>query len=101
MRTGTEGPPPGDVGDQGPCALRLPGEDRCLSGETFCTDGRTAWVRRTGADAPRYAAPTPAAGCVVTGIDGAPVGAAGRGLVAAADEETHGLLMSMTVSMSR
>lgn len=36
-----------------------------------------------------------AAGCVVTGIDGAPVGGAGRGLVAAADEETHGLLMSM------
>lgn len=36
-----------------------------------------------------------AAGCVVTGIDGAPVGEAGRGLVAAADEETHGLLMSM------
>ena len=37
-----------------------------------------------------------AAGCVVTGIDGAPIGEAGRGLVAAADEETHGLLMSMT-----
>lgn len=36
-----------------------------------------------------------AAGCVVTGIDGAPLGPAGRGLVAAADEETHGLLMSM------
>lgn len=36
-----------------------------------------------------------AAGCVVTGIDGAPIGAAGRGLVAAADGETHGLLMSM------
>ncbi|MFG3586058.1 inositol monophosphatase family protein [Streptomyces sp. NPDC047990] len=36
-----------------------------------------------------------AAGCVVTGIDGAPVGPAGRGLVAAADEETHGLLMAM------
>ncbi|MFE5139960.1 inositol monophosphatase family protein [Streptomyces fagopyri] len=36
-----------------------------------------------------------AAGCVVTGIDGAPVGGSGRGLVAAADEETHGLLMSM------
>ncbi|MFF9089952.1 inositol monophosphatase family protein [Streptomyces sp. NPDC014991] len=36
-----------------------------------------------------------AAGCVVTGIDGAPIGEAGRGLVAAADEETHGLLMSM------
>ncbi|WKV75972.1 inositol monophosphatase family protein [Streptomyces sp. PCS3-D2] len=36
-----------------------------------------------------------AAGCVVTGIDGAPVGQAGRGLVVAADAETHGLLMSM------
>ncbi|MGN9794944.1 inositol monophosphatase family protein [Streptomyces sp. OZ13] len=36
-----------------------------------------------------------AAGCVVTGIDGAPVGPAGRGLVAAADRETHHLLMSM------
>ncbi|MEW1630395.1 inositol monophosphatase family protein [Streptomyces sp. NPDC089173] len=35
-----------------------------------------------------------AAGCVVTGIDGAPVGE-GHGLVAAADAETHGLLMSM------
>ncbi|MFG3323860.1 inositol monophosphatase family protein [Streptomyces sp. NPDC048171] len=38
-----------------------------------------------------------AAGCTVTGIDGAPIGAAGgRGLVAAADAETHELLMSMT-----
>ncbi|MFB7026601.1 MULTISPECIES: inositol monophosphatase family protein [unclassified Streptomyces] len=36
-----------------------------------------------------------AAGCVVTGIDGAPTGEAGRGLVVAADEETHGLLLSM------
>ncbi|MEU6991112.1 inositol monophosphatase family protein [Streptomyces sp. NPDC046465] len=36
-----------------------------------------------------------AAGCVVTGIDGAPVGQGGRGLVAAADAETHDLLMSM------
>ncbi|MEU3406004.1 inositol monophosphatase family protein [Streptomyces sp. NPDC006670] len=36
-----------------------------------------------------------AAGCTVTGIDGAPIGEAGRGLVAAADEETHGSLMSM------
>ncbi|GGW38138.1 inositol monophosphatase family protein [Streptomyces caelestis] len=36
-----------------------------------------------------------AAGCVVTGIDGAPIGETGRGLVAAADDETHGLLMSM------
>ncbi|MFI0960959.1 inositol monophosphatase family protein [Streptomyces sp. NPDC021080] len=36
-----------------------------------------------------------AAGCVVTGIDGAPIGRTGRGLVVAADGETHGLLMSM------
>ncbi|MFD7734549.1 inositol monophosphatase family protein [Kitasatospora phosalacinea] len=36
-----------------------------------------------------------AAGCVVSGIDGAPIGEAGRGLVAAADEETHGMLMSV------
>jgi myo-inositol-1(or 4)-monophosphatase len=36
-----------------------------------------------------------AAGCTVTGIDGAPLGESGRGLVAAADAETHGLLMSM------
>ncbi|WP_206505425.1 inositol monophosphatase family protein [Streptomyces chrestomyceticus] len=36
-----------------------------------------------------------AAGCVVTGIDGAPVGQGGRGLVAAADAETHRLLMTM------
>ncbi|MFF3611469.1 inositol monophosphatase family protein [Streptomyces sp. NPDC002580] len=36
-----------------------------------------------------------AAGCVVTGIDGAPLGETGRGLVAAADAETHALLMSM------
>ncbi|MDT9689772.1 inositol monophosphatase family protein [Streptomyces sp. P9(2023)] len=38
-----------------------------------------------------------AAGCVVTGIDGAPIGPAGggRGLVAAADAETHEQLMSM------
>ncbi|WP_030372099.1 inositol monophosphatase family protein [Streptomyces rimosus] len=36
-----------------------------------------------------------AAGCVVTGIDGAPIGEAGRGLVVAADDEAHGLLMSM------
>ncbi|ANB10477.1 phosphatase [Streptomyces ambofaciens] len=41
-----------------------------------------------------------AAGCVVTGIDGAPIGASGRGLVAAADEETHGLLTSMMRSRS-
>ncbi|MEV4342477.1 inositol monophosphatase family protein [Streptomyces sp. NPDC049590] len=36
-----------------------------------------------------------AAGCVVTGIDGGPVGAGGRGLVVAADAGTHGALMSM------
>jgi myo-inositol-1(or 4)-monophosphatase len=36
-----------------------------------------------------------AAGCVLTGIDGGPIGPAGRGLVAAADAETHELLMSM------
>ncbi|MFF4986171.1 inositol monophosphatase family protein [Streptosporangium saharense] len=36
-----------------------------------------------------------AAGCVVTGIDGAPIGQAGHGLVVAADAETHGSLMSI------
>ena len=36
-----------------------------------------------------------AAGCVVTRFDGAPIQAAGYGLLAAADAETHGLLMSM------
>ncbi|MFC9238256.1 inositol monophosphatase family protein [Streptomyces decoyicus] len=36
-----------------------------------------------------------AAGCVVTGVDGAPIGQAGRGLVVASDLETHGLLLSM------
>ncbi|GGS19297.1 phosphatase [Streptomyces parvus] len=36
-----------------------------------------------------------AAGCVVTGIDGGPVGPGDRGLVAAADAGTHELLMSM------
>ncbi|KUF15202.1 inositol monophosphatase family protein [Streptomyces silvensis] len=36
-----------------------------------------------------------AAGCVVTGVDGGPLGPEGRGLVAAADAETHRLLMSM------
>lgn len=41
-----------------------------------------------------------AAGCVVTGIDGAPIGETGRGLVVAADDETHGLLMSITHSRS-
>ncbi|WP_404195956.1 inositol monophosphatase family protein [Streptomyces tauricus] len=41
-----------------------------------------------------------AAGCVVTGIDGAPICEAGRGLVVAADGETHRLLMSMTRSRS-
>uniref|UniRef100_UPI0031D864CF inositol monophosphatase family protein n=1 Tax=Streptomyces hawaiiensis TaxID=67305 RepID=UPI0031D864CF len=42
-----------------------------------------------------------AAGCVVTGIDGAPIGETGRGLVVAADAETHGLLMSMMRSRGR
>ncbi|MGW8971909.1 inositol monophosphatase family protein [Streptomyces platensis] len=41
-----------------------------------------------------------AAGCVVTGIDGTPIGETGRGLVVAADDETHGLLMSMMRSRS-
>ncbi len=36
-----------------------------------------------------------AAGCVVSGLDGAATGQAGRGLVVAADAETHGQLMSM------
>jgi myo-inositol-1(or 4)-monophosphatase len=39
-----------------------------------------------------------AAGCVVTGIDGAPIGPKGRGLVVAADVETHDLLISMIQS---
>ncbi|MFE3072413.1 inositol monophosphatase family protein [Streptomyces sp. NPDC059247] len=42
-----------------------------------------------------------AAGCVVTGIDGAPTGPAGHGLVVAADSETHRLLMSMIRSRGR
>ncbi|WP_432589212.1 inositol monophosphatase family protein [Streptomyces sp. HD1123-B1] len=141
-----------------------------FSGEVFCTDGETAWMRQEGADVPL--APTSAtrlvdvnldppfpgapgfravemladqrfiegfrprvvstalalawvaagrraayvtdggdlsgsvhfaagiavcraAGCVVTGIDGGPVGQEGRGLVVAADAGTHDLLMSM------
>ncbi|MCI3226656.1 inositol monophosphatase family protein [Streptomyces sp. NP-1717] len=36
-----------------------------------------------------------AAGCVLTGIEGAPIGERGHGLVAAADQETHEVLMSM------
>lgn len=36
-----------------------------------------------------------AAGCVITGVDGTPIGQAGRGLVVASDAETHGLLLSM------
>ncbi|MET3987899.1 inositol monophosphatase family protein [Streptomyces sp. PvR034] len=36
-----------------------------------------------------------AAGCVVSGVDGAPLGPAGRGLLVAADAETHGLLLAM------
>jgi myo-inositol-1(or 4)-monophosphatase len=42
-----------------------------------------------------------AAGCVVTGIDGAAVGRGGRGLVAAADAETHELLMSTIRLLAR
>jgi myo-inositol-1(or 4)-monophosphatase len=41
-----------------------------------------------------------AAGCVVTGIDGAPIGQAGRGLVVAADAQTHKLLISIASSRS-
>ncbi|MFC7245777.1 inositol monophosphatase family protein [Catellatospora aurea] len=36
-----------------------------------------------------------AAGCVLTGIDGAPLGPTGRGLLAAADPETHAHLLSL------
>ncbi|MGV9993897.1 inositol monophosphatase family protein [Streptomyces sp. NPDC003374] len=36
-----------------------------------------------------------AAGCVVTGVDGGPLGRTGRGLVAAADAGTHETLMSV------
>ncbi|MFE4663720.1 inositol monophosphatase family protein [Streptomyces sp. NPDC056716] len=36
-----------------------------------------------------------AAGCVVTGIDGRPIGPSGRGLVVPADGGTHRLLMSL------
>ncbi|MFF3559259.1 inositol monophosphatase family protein [Streptomyces sp. NPDC002574] len=36
-----------------------------------------------------------AAGCVVTGIDGAPVGRTGRGLLVAADAGTHASLLAM------
>ncbi|WP_309052998.1 inositol monophosphatase family protein [Streptomyces sp.] len=42
-----------------------------------------------------------AAGCTVTGIDGAPLGEPGRGLVVASDAETHGLLMSMMPGRSQ
>ncbi|MFF6952192.1 inositol monophosphatase family protein [Streptomyces iakyrus] len=42
-----------------------------------------------------------AAGCVVTGIDGAPLEESRGGLVVAADEETHALLMSMTGGRAR
>ncbi|NGN63218.1 inositol monophosphatase family protein [Streptomyces sp. A7024] len=41
-----------------------------------------------------------AAGCTVTGIDGGPVGEGGRGLVAAADAETHARLMSLIRDVS-
>ncbi|BFV55093.1 inositol monophosphatase family protein [Kitasatospora sp. CMC57] len=36
-----------------------------------------------------------AAGCVLTGIDGGPLGPAGRGLIAVADAETHASLMEL------
>jgi myo-inositol-1(or 4)-monophosphatase len=36
-----------------------------------------------------------AAGCVVSGVDGRPVGAGGRGILAAADAETHARLMDL------
>lgn len=42
-----------------------------------------------------------AAGCTVTGIDGTPTGPTGRGLVVAADAETHQLLMAMIRGRSR
>ncbi|MGI5365376.1 inositol monophosphatase family protein [Streptomyces iakyrus] len=42
-----------------------------------------------------------AAGCVVTRIDGAPLEESRGGLVVAADEETHALLMSMTGGRAR
>ncbi|MET8955727.1 inositol monophosphatase family protein [Streptomyces sp. NPDC004393] len=147
-----------------------------FSGEVFCTDGATAWVRKDGADArlvptpatqlvdvnldppfpnapgfravdllahpafvdrfrPRVVSTTlalawvaagkraayvtdggdltasvhfaagialcRAAGCTVTGIDGAPLGPEGRGLVAAADAETHGQLMAVIHSQDQ
>ncbi|MGA4843896.1 inositol monophosphatase family protein [Streptomyces sp. G45] len=36
-----------------------------------------------------------AAGCVVTGVDGAPLGPRGQGLLAAADAETHARLLAL------
>ncbi len=42
-----------------------------------------------------------AAGCVVTGVDGAPLGPAGRGLLAAADAQTHAQLLSMIWGANR
>ncbi len=39
-----------------------------------------------------------AAGCVVTGIEGDPIGDESRGLVVSADDETHRMLMSMVHS---
>jgi len=38
-----------------------------------------------------------AAGCVLTGVDGRPIGPGSRGLLAAADTETHGRLVSLIV----
>ncbi|WP_185297769.1 inositol monophosphatase family protein [Streptomyces finlayi] len=42
-----------------------------------------------------------AAGCVVPGIDGGPVGPGGRGLVVSADAGTHGQLMSLVSDRDR
>ncbi|MFE0510830.1 inositol monophosphatase family protein [Streptomyces sp. NPDC058964] len=42
-----------------------------------------------------------AAGCVITGTDGTPVGRADRGLVVAADLQTHQALMSMILDRGR
>ena len=37
----------------------------------------------------------PAAGCLVTGIDGQPLHTGAEGLVVAADEETHAALLAV------
>ncbi|MFJ9060575.1 inositol monophosphatase family protein [Streptomyces sp. NPDC102409] len=72
-----------------------------FSGELFRTDGESPAYVSDGADLSgdlHFAAGIAlcrAAGCVVTGVDGVPVGQGGRGLVAAADDETHRLLMAL------